>query len=93
VYLGEEYISPELLPVLISGQRITQKPNSLLRHLTEREMIVLQALGQGKSVATVADELFVSKHTVESHRKNIYAKLNLHSAIELMRFVRENNLS
>lgn len=90
---GEQYISPELLPVLLNGQRVVaKKPKDPLYNLTEREKTVFVALSQGKSIAAIADEMYVSKHTVESHRKSIYAKLDLHSIGELMRFVRENNL-
>ena len=95
VCAGERYLSPELLPVLINGQRITaqRKPKDLLQDLTEREKVVFSALSQGKSIATVANEMYVSKHTVESHRKNIYVKLNLHTAAELIVFAQKQELT
>jgi DNA-binding NarL/FixJ family response regulator len=91
---GEVFISGELMPVLLNGGRFTaakSKPNPI-KDLTEREQVLLSALARGKNVATIADEINLSKHTVESHRKNIYSKLNLHSVGELMSFVRENGL-
>lgn len=48
--------------------------------LTSREMEVLQLLARGCTYIQVGDRLRVSVHTVESHIKNIYRKLNAHSA-------------
>jgi DNA-binding NarL/FixJ family response regulator len=48
--------------------------------LTGREMEVLQLLARGCTYIQVADHLCMSVHTVESHVKNVYRKLNVHSA-------------
>ena len=48
--------------------------------LTFREVEVLQLLARGCTYIQVSDRLGVSVHTVESHVKNIYRKLNAHSA-------------
>lgn len=92
---GEIFISHDLMPVLLNGRRLTTpKSNSFhpLKDLTEREQVILKELAKGKNAAAIADEMNLSKHTVESHRKNIYSKLNVHSLGELMVFVRENKL-
>lgn len=92
---GEIFISHDLMPVLLNGRRLTTpKSNSFhpLKDLTEREQVILKELAKGKNAAAIADEMNLSKHTVESHRKNIYSKLNVHSLGELMAFVRENKL-
>ena len=49
-------------------------------HLTCREVEVLQLLARGCTYIQVSDRLGMSVHTVESHVKNIYRKLNAHSA-------------
>lgn len=49
-------------------------------HLTCREMEVLQLLARGCTYIQVGDRLRMSVHTVESHVKNVYRKLNVHSA-------------
>lgn len=95
VLKGEPYISPELAAVLINGQRVTaQNPltQDPLQVLSVREKAVFYALGQGKSIAAIAEEMYVSKHTIESHRKNIYVKLDLHSLGELIIFGQKNKL-
>lgn len=48
--------------------------------LTGREMEVLQLLARGCTYIQVGDRLRMSVHTVESHVKNLYRKLNVHSA-------------
>jgi len=48
--------------------------------LTCREMDVLQLLARGCTYIQIGDRLGVSLHTVESHVKNVYRKLEVHSA-------------
>lgn len=48
--------------------------------LTRRELDVLSLLARGCTYVQIGDRLGVSVHTVESHVKNIYRKLNAHSA-------------
>jgi len=48
--------------------------------LTYREVEVLQLLARGCTYIQVGDRLGTSVHTVESHVKNVYRKLNVHSA-------------
>ena len=49
-------------------------------HLTAREAEVLESLARGCTYIQVGDRLGMSVHTVESHVKNLYRKLNVHSA-------------
>jgi LuxR family maltose regulon positive regulatory protein len=58
------------------------KIENLLEPLSEREMDVLRLLDSSLSTNEIADALFVSVHTVRSHLKNIYSKLNVHSRYE-----------
>lgn len=52
--------------------------------LTEREREILQLLVNGTSKKHIADHLFISLHTVDTHLKNIYAKLHVHSQIDVV---------
>ncbi len=54
----------------------------LLRRLTPRETEVLRALAAGEGVTEIAERLGISALTVQSHVKNILAKLNVHSRLE-----------
>jgi DNA-binding NarL/FixJ family response regulator len=53
--------------------------NTTIR-LTSREVELLQLLARGCTYSQTADRLGTSVHTVESHVKNVYRKLNVHSA-------------
>jgi len=54
-----------------------------LDQLTPTEFQVLKLIGQGKSNDDIAEILFISKNTVRSHIKSIYAKLDTHSRLQL----------
>lgn len=53
--------------------------------LSSREMDILNCLAQGKSYTIIADELFISPHTVRKHMTNIYDKLHVNSKVEAVR--------
>jgi DNA-binding NarL/FixJ family response regulator len=52
--------------------------------LTSREREILQLLAEGKSNKDIATSLNLSLYTVETHRRNLQDKLNLHSLAELI---------
>ncbi len=60
--------------------------------LTEREREVLALIAEGLSNQDIADALVISVKTVNRHRENIMAKLNLHSRVELVRYAIEKGL-
>jgi two-component system NarL family response regulator len=64
-----------------------------VNRLTLREREILQLLAEGKSNKQVAETLRISSGTVETHRKKIIGKLQLHSAAELVRYAIRNNLA
>jgi two-component system response regulator NreC len=66
--------------------------NSGLDALTEREREVLTLIAQGLGNQEIADRLVISAKTVNRHRENIMAKLNLHSRVELVRYAIEKGL-
>jgi two-component system, NarL family, response regulator NreC len=60
--------------------------------LTDREREVLVGIAQGLSNQQIADQLVISIKTVNRHRENIMAKLNLHSRVELVHYAIEKGL-
>ncbi|MBU2916259.1 response regulator transcription factor [Reichenbachiella agariperforans] len=60
--------------------------------LTKREYEILLLITKGKSSKDISEQLFLSPHTVNSHRKNILKKLNLKSPAELIIFALDNNI-
>ena len=60
--------------------------------LTNRETEVMEAIARGLSMASIAEELFISENTVRTHSKHIYAKLDIHSRQELGSLLRNVNI-
>jgi len=93
---GEEYIDPTLAGLLISsyvGRRQPRKQKTgRLDLLTPREQEVLSLLAYGHTNGEIGQKLSVSERTVETHRTNILAKLDLTSRADLVRFSIDNGL-
>lgn len=60
--------------------------------LTKREIEILKLIKKDYSNHQMADELFLSVYTVQTHRKNIMHKLGINHAAALMKFILENNI-
>jgi two-component system response regulator NreC len=54
--------------------------------LSEREREVLSLIAEGLTTAQIADKLFLSPHTVQTHRDHLMTKLNLHSRVALTKY-------
>lgn len=57
--------------------------------LSTREKEILRLIGEGKSSIEISELLFIGKSTVDTHRKNILRKLNIHGKTDLIRFAVE----
>ena len=51
--------------------------------LSSRETEIMELIARGRSVAAIAEELFISENTVRTHSKHIYTKLDIHSKSDL----------
>ncbi|GGD17688.1 response regulator [Hyunsoonleella pacifica] len=61
-------------------------------NITRREKEIIAELMEGLNVPEIAEKLFISSHTVETHKKNIFKKLNIHNSIDLVKLVNEKKL-
>jgi len=68
------------------GDAGSQEVEDNLALLTDREREVLQLIAEGKTNKEIATLLSVSINTVETHRKHIMEKLDLHNTAEIVRF-------
>lgn len=57
--------------------------------LSSREKEILRHIGDGKTSQEIANILFIEKSTVDTHRKNILRKMNIHGKTDLIRFAVE----
>ncbi len=95
-YRGEQYVDPALAGHLISsyvGRGAAKKTNTRVDLLTPREAEVCTLLAYGHTNGEIALKLFISERTVETHRTNLMAKLDLRSRAELVRFAIDNGLA
>ena len=60
-------------------------------NLSKREKEILTFIKDGRTSQQIADHLHLSIYTIETHRKNILQKLNLHTPVELMKFIMQHN--
>lgn len=84
---GSSYFSPAVSNVLLEGfLEGSEELDEELARLSDREREVLQLVAEGKSSKEIAQILDLSVSTVESHRKHIMEKLNLHNTAAVVRF-------
>ncbi|WP_462247595.1 response regulator transcription factor [Ekhidna sp.] len=60
--------------------------------LSEREIEIIRKLSDGLTSSQISEALFISLHTVKTHRKNILRKLDLHSSSELIQYALNNGI-
>lgn len=89
VMKGRKYLSPDVARGVVDeyiGMAASRSVNPAFVVLTNREREALQLIAEGKSTKEVADVLGIHVKTIETHRRNIMEKLNLHSVAELTKY-------
>jgi two-component system, NarL family, response regulator NreC len=84
---GDTYLQPALGARLAAGE-----PDSAVDELSDRERDVLRLIALGHTNAEIAEQLFISIRTVESHRAHIQQKLQVSRRAELVRYALEQGL-
>ena len=77
------YISQRALEAIISQQQEEDEQPSVL---TSTEAEIVKAIAQGKTTKEIASERFSSIHTITTHRKNIFRKLGVNTAHEVVKY-------
>jgi len=86
---GETVLSPEIKELIIDALVKGTKP---LPTLTKREKQLLQLLAEGKTTAMIADELYLSRYTVDTYRKNLLQKFEVKNTAELLMLMVQEKL-
>ncbi|OSZ77391.1 hypothetical protein CAP36_13450 [Chitinophagaceae bacterium IBVUCB2] len=87
---GGIYFSEEVIDELQrNSQRKKQKEEA---HLTAREIEIIRLIEKEYNNKLIAETLFISERTVETHRKNIFRKTNTNSVIGLVKYAYEHKL-
>ena len=95
VLAGGKYYSALLTESLIAPEKVALEGNAsvrLLAALSDRELDVLKLLAEGLSSKEIAEELFVSPQTVDSHRKSLLKKLEVKNVAGLVRVAFQEGL-
>ena len=91
VYAGEKYFSDRLKMRLVSQELKMEDTKSLFPNLSQRELEILNLICKEFSSQEIADRLFISFHTVESHRANMMSKAGVKNTAGLVRWAVEND--
>jgi two-component system nitrate/nitrite response regulator NarL len=84
---GKLYLSLDINAIDLNSEITTDVPV-----VSRREKEVLQLIVDGLTNPQIAEKLFISLHTVDSHRKNLLAKFNVNNTASLIRVAIKNNL-
>jgi len=93
VMMGEKYLSPDIsfnLYAHLSDRGVSIKESE--KSLTPKEIQVLILIADGMTNKEIATKLFLSTSTIDTHRKNMLAKLELRNTAALVKYAAENRL-
>ena len=92
---GQNYLSPEIAGVMIEDyvHRFSSSDGGTAQVLTAREREVLQLIAEGWSTKEIASRLYVSIKTVETHRRQIMKKLDIHTVADLTKYAIREGLT
>ncbi len=94
---GHDYFSNSITHLLLN-KYITNLKNEgndhllNIKNLSSREIEIIKLWGNSQTNKEIADKLFISVRTVESHKNHIMQKLNLKTAVDLVKFAIKNNI-
>mgnify|MGYP002640964218 CR=1 FL=1 len=94
VMSGKHYLSKQISDQMINDLLSTEKDEPLEKaiNLTRREKEIIQKIADELSNQEIADELFISLRTVETHRRNLMQKLKLKSVVALLKYAAKHNI-
>jgi DNA-binding NarL/FixJ family response regulator len=87
---GQDYFGAEVTKSMMSslkGKTDVQAP------LTKREEEIVKLIAKAYTTAEIAEKLFISTHTVDTHRKNLLSKLNLKNTAAIVTYAIQNGLT
>jgi len=82
VALGRKHFNNEISNLMIGNMAIEGESH---KRLSDRELEILELVSEGKTTKEIADQLFVSSRTVETHRVNMMKKLSVQNSAELIK--------
>jgi two-component system response regulator NreC len=89
VYHGDSFLSPSAAKFLVEDyqqEASMRKSQDPYKQLTDRERAIFKLLAEGHTTQEIADILVISPKTVEGHKTNLMAKLDIHNRIDLVKY-------
>lgn len=86
---GERYLSQNIMSFLLTE---SHQQKEIREKLTASEIEILKLVAQGKSVKEIAAERMSSTHTITTHKKNIFRKLNVNTVYEATKYALSSGL-
>jgi two-component system response regulator NreC len=92
---SKAYLSPSISGIIVEDylHRLSKAEQSTAEVLTDREREVLQLIAEGQSTKRIALKLHISAKTVETHRRQIMNKLDMHTVAELTKYAIRKGLT
>jgi len=94
---GHDYFSKSITQIVlnryisgINNEGISEKAE--INQLSSRQLEIMQLMGESLSNQEMAERLFISVRTVETHKNHIMQKLNLKSTVDMIKFAIKNNI-
>lgn len=88
----QNYFHPKINDQVFDYFRGKNKKSPGMSDLSEREKEIIQCLADGLNGKAIANKLFISEHTVKTHRRNIMHKLHVKTSAELVRLAIEKGI-
>lgn len=88
---GTNYYDHRVVDLVMHNYKSTSSTPPAI-FLTKREQEITRLIAQGKSSKEIGEELFISPLTVDSHRRNIFAKLGINKTAALINYAYDNGL-
>ncbi len=89
VLKNEKFFCSKILDIILDKNSDPKDPGA---ELTEREIEIIKLIAEKYSNTKIAEKLFISIHTVYTHRRNIMKKLELKSPVELILYAIDNGI-
>ena len=86
---GQKYICAEIQKN-ITNQMLVDEDDNKLSTLTEREIEIIKLIKNGMTNKEIAEQLFLSPRTVETHRARILKKLDLKNSLSLIKYINDS---
>ncbi|OPC46449.1 DNA-binding response regulator [Elizabethkingia anophelis] len=92
VKLGEIVFCSGTKKIMAKSQQFQEHNKRILPSVTRREKQLIQLLAEGKTTVAIADELFLSRFTIDTYRKNLLQKFKVKNTTELLMLLVQENL-